>query len=216
MLSQSSRVLRGDGGGGMRGGDSGYDCSEKKNKKQSCSSCSWLSWLICLIIDESQVKGPTKHGQEDMLDKGWILMNIHWMAGIELNGWLVGAQALGSLDVVHKLWLLNKSLLVSVSAFRCVCVIHVCVHVCVRVRVCVCVLVSTERNVDRKTLFQFLYKQQGCNECTWFRWQVTAKLRYTLLIWLIWMKWLCKLVHGCMVYTEPVPRQQQFHEAPAM
>ena len=33
MLSQSSRVLlHGGGGGGMRGGDSGYDCSEKKNE----------------------------------------------------------------------------------------------------------------------------------------------------------------------------------------
>ena len=25
----------------------------------------------------------------------------------------------------------------------------------------------------------------------------------------------CKLVHGCMVYTEPAPRRQQFHVAPA-
>ena len=32
------------------------------------------------------------------------------------------------------------------------------------------------------------------------RWQVTAKHTCTLCMWL-WIKWHCKLVHGCMVYT---------------
>ena len=32
----------------------------------------------------------------------------------------------------------------------------------------------------------------------------------------LWMKWHCKLMHGRMVYTELVPRRQQFHMAPAM
>ena len=30
------------------------------------------------------------------------------------------------------------------------------------------------------------------------------------------MKWQCKLVHSCMVYTEFAPRRQEFHVAPAM
>ena len=46
-----------------------------------------------------------------------------------------------------------------------------------------------------------------CQKC---RWQVTAKHAHTLRMWLC-MKW-----HGCMVYTELVPRWQQFHVAPAM
>ena len=41
-------------------------------------------------------------------------------------------------------------------------------------------------------------------------WEVTAKHTYTLRMWLC-MKW-----HGCMVYTEFVLRQQQFHVGPAM
>ena len=40
----------------------------------------------------------------------------------------------------------------------------------------------------------------GCrlwtNTCTICRW--------------LWIQWCCKLVHGCEVYTEHVPRQQQF------
>ena len=32
-------------------------------------------------------------------------------------------------------------------------------------------------------------------------------------IWL-WMKWHCKPVYGCMVYSELAPRRQQFHVAP--
>ena len=41
------------------------------------------------------------------------------------------------------------------------------------------------------------------------RWQVMNKHTCTLCRWL-WIKWCCKLVHGCVVYTEHVPRQQQF------
>ena len=50
-----------------------------------------------------------------------------------------------------------------------------------------------------------------CQKC---RWQVTAKHARTLPMWL-WMKWPCKLVHGCMVHTERAPRRQLFHVAPA-
>ena len=32
-------------------------------------------------------------------------------------------------------------------------------------------------------------------------------------MWL-WIKWHCKAVHACMMYTERAPRQQQFHVAP--
>ena len=39
--------------------------------------------------------------------------------------------------------------------------------------------------------------------------------QHTLPMW-VQIKWHCKLVHGCMVYTEHVPRQQQFHVAPVM
>ena len=49
-----------------------------------------------------------------------------------------------------------------------------------------------------------------CQKC---RWQVTAK--HTLPM-LLWMKWHCKLVHDWMVYTELVPRWQQFHVAPVI
>ena len=45
-----------------------------------------------------------------------------------------------------------------------------------------------------------------CQKC---RWQVTAKHANTLPMWL-WMKWHCILVHGWMVYTEPVPKRQHF------
>ena len=34
-------------------------------------------------------------------------------------------------------------------------------------------------------------------------------------MWL-WMKWHCKLLHICMVYTKHAPKRQQFHIAPAM
>ena len=54
--------------------------------------------------------------------------------------------------------------------------------------------------------------QSFCQKC---RWQVTAK-HTCMLPMKLWMKWHCKLVHGCMVYREPVPRWQQFHMAPAM
>ena len=50
-----------------------------------------------------------------------------------------------------------------------------------------------------------------CEKC---RWQVTAKHTYTLRMWLH-IKWHCKLVHVCIVYTEPVLRWWQFHMAPA-
>ena len=50
-----------------------------------------------------------------------------------------------------------------------------------------------------------------CQKC---RWQFTAKHTYTLPMRL-WLKWLCKLVLGWMVYTKPAPRQQQFHVVPA-
>ena len=51
-----------------------------------------------------------------------------------------------------------------------------------------------------------------CQKC---RWLVTAKHTCTLPRWL-WMKWHCKMVNGCMVYTEHARRRQQFHVAPAM
>ena len=52
-----------------------------------------------------------------------------------------------------------------------------------------------------------------CQKC---RWQVTAKHKYTLPMWL-WIKCHCELVHSCgMVYTELALRRQQFHVAPAM
>ena len=54
--------------------------------------------------------------------------------------------------------------------------------------------------------------QSFCPKC---RWQVTAKRTWTLCMWLC-MKWHCKLMHGCTVSTERVPRRQQFHTAPAM
>ena len=47
------------------------------------------------------------------------------------------------------------------------------------------------------------------------RWQLTAKHTCTPCMWL-WIKWRCKLVHGCMVCTEIAPRQQHVHVAPAM
>ena len=45
--------------------------------------------------------------------------------------------------------------------------------------------------------------------------QVAVKHTCTLHMGLS-MKWHCKLVHGCTVYTECVLRQQQLHVAPAM
>ena len=51
-----------------------------------------------------------------------------------------------------------------------------------------------------------------CQKC---RWQVTAKHTCILPMWL-WMKWHCELVYGWMVYTELVPKRQQFHIAQAM
>ena len=45
--------------------------------------------------------------------------------------------------------------------------------------------------------------------------QVAVKHTCTLHMGLS-MKWHCKLVHGCTVYTECVLRQQQLHMAPAM
>ena len=51
--------------------------------------------------------------------------------------------------------------------------------------------------------------------CQKWGWRVTAKHTRTLCLWL-WMKWHCKLVHGHMVYTECVPRRQQFYVAPAV
>ena len=47
--------------------------------------------------------------------------------------------------------------------------------------------------------------QSFCQKC---RWQVTAKYTCTLPMRL-WMKWHCKLVHGCIVYTERRPRRHQ-------
>ena len=54
--------------------------------------------------------------------------------------------------------------------------------------------------------------QSLCQKCTW---QVTAKHIHTLNMWLC-MKWHCKLVEGCMVYTERALRWQQFCLPPAM
>ena len=51
-----------------------------------------------------------------------------------------------------------------------------------------------------------------CQRC---RGQATAKHTCTLCLW-TGMKWHCKLVHGCVVYRECAPRQQQFHMALAM
>ena len=51
----------------------------------------------------------------------------------------------------------------------------------------------------------------SCQKC---RWKVTAKHICTLCMWLQ-IKRHCKLVQGCMVYTEFTPRQQQFHMATA-
>ena len=51
-----------------------------------------------------------------------------------------------------------------------------------------------------------------CQEC---RWQVAPQHTCTTHLWLQ-IKWPCKLVHGCMVYTEYALRQQQFHVAPVM
>ena len=61
---------------------------------------------------------------------------------------------------------------------------------------------------SNETNFQYRYTLM-------YMWQVTAKYTHTLPMWL-WMKWHCQLVHGYMVYTELVPRQQQFHMAPAV
>ena len=45
--------------------------------------------------------------------------------------------------------------------------------------------------------------------------QVTAKHTCTLRMRLC-IKWHCKLVHGCIVYTERAPIRNQLHAAPAM
>ena len=54
--------------------------------------------------------------------------------------------------------------------------------------------------VARKRYWSF------CRKC---RWQVTAEHTCTQHTWLQ-MKRHCKLVHGCMVYTDRAPRRQQF------
>ena len=61
----------------------------------------------------------------------------------------------------------------------------------------------------------FRYPFGPCvTDVTWKRpWP--AKGTCTLRMWLH-IKWHWKLVHGCMVYTECVPRQQRFHVAPAV
>ena len=51
-----------------------------------------------------------------------------------------------------------------------------------------------------------------CQKC---RGLVTAKHTCIPCIWLQ-IKWYCKLMHGCMVYTELELRWQLFHLAPAM
>ena len=51
-----------------------------------------------------------------------------------------------------------------------------------------------------------------CQKC---RRQAAAKHTCTQRMWLQ-IKGHCKLVHGCMFYTEFAPRQQQFHVAPAV
>ena len=48
--------------------------------------------------------------------------------------------------------------------------------------------------------------------CQNYRCQVAAKHACTQHMW-FQMKWHCKLVHGCMMYTEHVPRWQQLHMA---
>ena len=45
-----------------------------------------------------------------------------------------------------------------------------------------------------------------CQKC---RWQVTAKHTCTLLMCLRIIKWHCKVLHDCMVYTELAPRRQR-------
>ena len=45
--------------------------------------------------------------------------------------------------------------------------------------------------------------------------QVTAKHTCTMHMW-FWMKWHCKLAHGCVMYTECALRQHQYHTASAM
>ena len=69
-------------------------------------------------------------------------------------------------------------------------------------------------------LFWYLFQPRviivACIRSWWFcqkcRWEVTVNHPYT------WRMWLCMKWHGacCMVYTELVPRQQQFYVAPAM
>ena len=58
-------------------------------------------------------------------------------------------------------------------------------------------------------------RKRSWSFCQKRRWQDVAQHMYTQSMWL-WIKWHCKLVHGCMMYTECVPRQQHFHVAPAM
>ena len=67
---------------------------------------------------------------------------------------------------------------------------------------------------ERSCVTVVAHKRWGsfCQKC---RWPVTTKHTCTLHMWL-WTKWHCKLLHGCMVYTELVLRRQQFHMAPAM
>ena len=51
-----------------------------------------------------------------------------------------------------------------------------------------------------------------CQKC---RWQVTAQHTCILRVW-IGIKWHCKVVHGCILYTKLAPRRQQFHVTTAV
>ena len=51
-----------------------------------------------------------------------------------------------------------------------------------------------------------------CQKC---KWQVTAKHTCTLRM-SFQIKWYCKLMRGCIVFTQPAPRRQQLHAVPAV
>ena len=63
-------------------------------------------------------------------------------------------------------------------------------------------------------LTSFTTGDKAAEDCPWLQvwWDLNT---CTLRMWLC-MKWHCKLVHGCMEYTEHARRRQQLHVAPAM
>ena len=78
-------------------------------------------------------------------------------------------------------------------------------------------------NFLRWLLFCYLFhprvtavaRERSWSFCQKRWWQVAANHTCFLRMWL-WIKWHCKLVHGCVLSTESAPRWQQFHMAPAM